>query len=102
MFESSWSDWPISSCPSSVAEPVTCALGGSRFMIASDETDLPEPDSPTMPSNSPGCTSLTAPVRLRNVTDKFETESSGRAGEAVMRDLAYSDRRHHAVRRRAG
>ena len=30
---------------------------GSRSMIASDDTDLPDPDSPTMPSTSPGWTS---------------------------------------------
>ncbi len=35
-------------------EPVMRADGGSRPMTASDDTDLPEPDSPTMPRTSPG------------------------------------------------
>jgi hypothetical protein len=35
-------------------EPVMRAVDGRRPMTASDETDLPEPDSPTMPSTSPG------------------------------------------------
>ena len=33
-------------------EPVICAVVGSRPMIAIEDTDLPEPDSPTMPSTS--------------------------------------------------
>ena len=34
--------------------PLTRACGGSSRKIASDETDLPDPDSPTSPSTSPG------------------------------------------------
>ena len=34
--------------------PLTRACGGSSRNIASDETDFPEPDSPTSPSTSPG------------------------------------------------
>ena len=37
-------------------EPVTTALDGSRPITASELTDLPEPDSPTMASVSPGWT----------------------------------------------
>ena len=44
---------PISSRPPSRTDPLTAALDGSRPMIASEVTDLPDPDSPTMPSTSP-------------------------------------------------
>ena len=33
--------------------PVICAFFGSRPITAIDDTDLPDPDSPTMPSTSP-------------------------------------------------
>ena len=37
-----------------VIEPLTCAESGSRPTADSAVTDLPDPDSPTTPSNSPG------------------------------------------------
>lgn len=43
--------------------PPTCACGGSRRMMASDVTDLPDPDSPTSPRTSPG-----AVLKLRSRT----------------------------------
>jgi len=47
---------PTSSSPRNRMEPDTCAELGSRPITASDDTDLPEPDSPTMPRNSPSRT----------------------------------------------
>jgi len=41
------------SIPSKVAVPVMSAVRGRRPMIDFIVTDLPEPDSPTMPSASP-------------------------------------------------
>jgi len=40
------------SLPSKMISPVMCALRGSRPITARLETDLPEPDSPTMASTS--------------------------------------------------
>jgi len=37
--------------------PVMCAFEGSKPRIAIDDTDFPEPDSPTIPSVSDGATS---------------------------------------------
>ncbi len=51
---SSASAAPSSSWPRKRTEPETCAVRGSSPITASDVTDLPEPDSPTMPSTSPG------------------------------------------------
>ena len=48
------SGMPTSSCPRSRTLPFTRADSGSSPMTASDDTDLPDPDSPTMPSTSPG------------------------------------------------
>ncbi len=45
---------PRSSRPPKRMEPRTLALLGSNPMVASAVTDLPDPDSPTMPSTSPG------------------------------------------------
>ena len=47
---------PSSSRPRYFTEPVTVADLSSRPMTAIDVTDLPEPDSPTMPRVSPGRT----------------------------------------------
>ena len=44
---------PSSSFPSSRAEPVTTAVGGSSPITARQLTVLPEPDSPTMASVLP-------------------------------------------------
>ena len=45
---------PTSCWPSRRTEPPTRARAGSRPSAASQVTLLPEPDSPTMPSASPG------------------------------------------------
>ena len=54
---SSLSVRPSSSSPRNLTEPVTRAFFGSRPITAIEVTDLPEPDSPTMPSTSPGFSS---------------------------------------------
>ena len=53
-------------------------------MIVRDRTDLPEPDSPTMPSvlprssvNETSVTARTSPRGERNDVDTFRTSSSG-------------------------
>lgn len=51
--DSSLSPMPSNSRPCNRMEPVTRACSGSRPITASDATDLPEPDSPTMASTSP-------------------------------------------------
>ena len=52
---------PSSSCAVQRIEPVTVAFAGSRPITASEVTDLPDPDSPTMPSVRPGCRSKSTP-----------------------------------------
>lgn len=47
---------PSSCRPFSSIDPDTRADGGSRPITASDDTDLPDPDSPTMASTSPRVT----------------------------------------------
>jgi hypothetical protein len=54
IFASSRSGIPTSCRPRSFTLPFTRAEPGSRPMTASDDTDFPDPDSPTMPSTSPG------------------------------------------------
>ena len=56
-------------------------------MTARAETDFPDPDSPTMPSVSPGVidqltpsTALTIPASVWNSTWRSSTETSGSAG----------------------
>src|ERR1700716_400545 len=71
--------------PDNITEP--SAILSSRCGIrirASDVTDLPEPDSPTMPSVSPlateiltCCTALMMPRRVANSTVRSLTSSSG-------------------------
>ena len=60
------------------------ALFGSRPMAARAVTDLPDPDSPTMPSTSPGAmeksmprTAWTVPAFVRNSTSSPSTCSAG-------------------------
>ena len=48
---------PISSCPSSLALPVARPLAGSNPSSDIDDWLLPDPDSPTTASTSPGRTS---------------------------------------------
>src|SRR3546814_1963532 len=66
---------PTSSLPRYRADPATSTLfEGSSPMIVRDSTDLPDPDSPTMPSVRPCCrvnvtpfTAFTRPDGVRNV-----------------------------------
>jgi hypothetical protein len=51
--DSSRSERPSSSSPLKRTEPLIVACGGSNPITASEETDLPDPDSPTIPSTSP-------------------------------------------------
>ena len=59
---------------------------GTRPMIAMADTDLPEPDSPTMPSVSPGLTdqltpstARTTPLSVWKCTRRSSTDSNGSA-----------------------
>ena len=52
---------PISSTPSSMTLPVTVAVPGSNPIAARNETDFPEPDSPTTPRISPAAMSTSTP-----------------------------------------
>src|SRR3954471_8029958 len=70
--------------PAKRADPPIRAVLGSSPMMASDVTDLPEPDSPTMPSTSPGCrpketprTARTTPSSLGKSTVRFSTSRIG-------------------------
>src|SRR5271154_902869 len=68
-----------------MTEPSAILPARSRIRITAYEvTDLPEPDSPTMPSVSPlateiltCCTALTMPRRVANSTVRSSTSSSG-------------------------
>src|SRR5438105_5642326 len=81
---SSASGRPSSSSPRNRMEPVMVALRGSRPMTASMLTDFPEPDSPTMPSDSRSPiekssprTAFTGPSGEANVTWRSSTSSTG-------------------------
>src|SRR6201994_2665803 len=75
----------LTSMPEKTTEPSAILPARSRIRItAYDVTDLPEPDSPTMPSVSPlatlistCCTALTMPRRVVNSTVRSCTSSSG-------------------------
>ena len=59
---SALSDIVVSSRSSKRIEPDTTRPGGcTRPMIESDVTDLPQPDSPTIPSTDPSSTSNETP-----------------------------------------
>ena len=86
------------SVPTRRIDPVTCALSGNRPAMARHATLLPEPDSPTMPSTSPGYTSNEMPRTAGagrpapvNVTVRSRTESTGSPLAEVMRgtDMHY-------------
>ena len=79
-----------SSVPSKYTRPDRNAFCGRRSGIALTVTDLPLPDSPTMPSTSPLCieneTPRTAKTSMRfpsrktvKVTERFSTERKLRA-----------------------
>ena len=70
------SDSPATSRSPSSTVPVTRAVSGSSPIAARDDTDLPEPDSPTTASTSPGFTSnvtsstaRTGPASVLKVTE---------------------------------
>ena len=74
-------------------------------MTASAVTDLPEPDSPTIPRISPGATAnetsrtaATVPRREAIVTDSPSISSSG-WGAVILFMIAFGDRRSRAIRR---
>jgi hypothetical protein len=52
---------PTSSSPSSRTLPRTPAPGGSNWTRPRPSEDLPQPDSPTSPTDSPGATSRSMP-----------------------------------------
>ena len=76
---------PISSVPSKCAVPPNDALGDRVSPISIiDVTDLPDPDSPTIATTSPGSTlketpstACTRPSSVRKLTRRSSTESSG-------------------------
>src|SRR5262245_37274370 len=83
---SRFSDSFVRSRPSNSIEPDTISAGGfgSRPMIDSAVTDLPQPDSPTMPSVSPlstekltPSTARTAPSRVMKYVRRSSTSSRG-------------------------
>src|SRR5699024_12442686 len=108
IFDISLSVLPMSSWPRSFTEPVTFAYSGSRPIIAMEVTDLPEPDSPTMPSVRPGKrskstprTAWTRPASEGNATSRSRTESNGVCVVgALMLCLVNSSsgQGHHVVR----
>src|ERR1035438_4644039 len=60
------------------------ACGGRSCAIAKSRVDLPQPDSPTIPRNSPAwsvrltlSTALTSAASVRYETERFSTSSSG-------------------------
>ena len=70
--------------PASFTEPVMSALPGSRPMAVALVTDLPEPDSPTRATTSPGLTSnvtpltaCTSPNSVANFTSTSRKASTG-------------------------
>ena len=74
---------PEISLPSKWTDPVRSAVLGNRPMIERDSTDLPEPDSPTMPSVRPRSrrretppTAWSAPRGVRNCVTMSFTSSS--------------------------
>ena len=75
---------PMSSSPANFTEPVTCALSSRSPMRESAVTDLPEPDSPTMPSVRPRHrskltlrTASTLPASVLNETLRLRTLMMG-------------------------
>src|SRR3954453_4963298 len=76
---------PLTSMPENITEPSAILPARSRMRITAYEvTDLPEPDSPTMPRVSPFatemstcCTAFTMPRRVTNSTVRSRTSGSG-------------------------
>ena len=100
-------DAPTSSVPPTVAEPSMRADFGSRLIRPRNVTDLPEPDSPTMPSISLSATSrsmprtaCTSPNMVGNVTRKSRSRSTGSL-TGYRRAAAWGRWRRAARRRRS-
>src|SRR5271165_3554816 len=79
--------------PASVIRPAAMRSGGSsRPMIAAPVSDLPAPDSPTMPNTSPGAIAklissiaVSIPRRVGSSTRKFSTRKSASGMSAQFR-----------------
>ena len=83
-------DWPVMSLPSNTMRP---PLGGWMPTSALPSVDLPQPDSPTMPSVSPGRTSNDTPSSARTAP-VFQPEHVAHREMARQRiDLRGSARR---------
>ena len=112
--------WVMSSPSKMICPPETRPLPGSRPMAESAVVDLPDPDSPTMATVSPGITvrcalrtALTGPSGVSKVMARFLISSSGRSSSdsLTVRSLVCSvmaaipcvpwDQARHARRRRA-
>ena len=83
----------ISDWPAKIMFPVTCAVGGRRRRRASEVADLPEPDSPTSPSVSPGfivndtlCTTSRLPKAMQrsSIWSRGESMGCGDGSESVV------------------
>ena len=75
---------PTISVPSKVTEPSTSAESGNSETVESAVSDLPDPDSPTSPSVSPGAissetflTASTVPSSVRKVIERSRICRSG-------------------------
>ena len=87
------SESSVSSVPSNRTEPLICVcfgLSDTSRMTDSADTLLPQPDSPTMHSVSPRCTSnetpstaRTVPSRVRKWVRRSRTDSTASAAVAV-------------------
>ena len=85
---STFGEAPTSSMSFTVAEPVMRADLGSRPMTARNDTDLPEPDSPTTPTTSPGATSrLTPRTACTSPSRVLKRDPEVLDGQCVRRSL---------------
>src|SRR5579863_175493 len=94
-----------------IRSAVTVALRARRRITESAVTDLPEPDSPTMPSVSPASslnesplTAVTRPSSVRNVVRRLPTSSSGTAARVPLnaRQREHEPDNHEDDREHAG
>src|SRR5699024_6489876 len=76
---------PSSSRSSSVADPSQWAVDGSRPRTARALTDLPDPDSPTTATTSPGCTSKLTPSTARTCPASVSKLTRRSCSERVAR-----------------
>ena len=74
---------PSSSSPCSLIDPVILAVAGCRPMIASEVTDLPEPDSPTIAMVSPAAK-----------VEGQAADGADRSGLGRERDVQVGDLQH--------